>query len=184
MAVGAAILWAARRERDPRHGAFYGALVVFLGLGSFFFHASLTYLGEGIDVLGMYLVVGYLALHGLRRTGRLPGPLPAWFGMLAAVSTAVLAYEPSHRLRRPLFSGLVALLLAVECLPAARPLDRRFLAAALALFLAAFGIWNLDQRKIVCSPESWFQGHAAWHLLCAAALGMLFAYYRSEREEL
>lgn len=180
VALGLAILWAARREPDGRHAATYGALVAFLGAGSFFFHASLTWAGEGIDVLGMYLVVGYLALIGLKRAGRLPGPFPAWFAGLAAVSSAVLLSETGHALRQPLFGGLLAGLLAVECLPSDRRPDRRWLAGALGLFLVAFTLWTLDRRRILCAPESWLQGHAVWHLLCAGALGLLFAYYRSE----
>ncbi|MBI4345239.1 MAG: ceramidase domain-containing protein [Elusimicrobia bacterium] len=179
--LGLAIVWAARRERDPKSAATYGALVAFLGAGSFFFHASLTWVGEGIDVLGMYLVVGYLALLGLKRAGRLPGPFGLWFAGLAAVSAVVLVSEPGHALRRPLFGGLLAALLAVECMPSERRPDRRWLAGALGLFLVAFTIWSLDARRVLCAPESWLQGHAVWHLLTAGALGLLFAYYRSEQ---
>jgi hypothetical protein len=51
--------------------------------------------------------------------------------------------------------------------------------AALAL---AFGIWILDLSHIVCAPHSLLQGHAVWHLLCAASGGFVYVYYRSERE--
>ena len=178
VAVGLWIWWAGRRTKDSRFATGYGALVALLGLASFFFHASLTWAGETLDVLGMYLVVGYLALHGLRLRGRLPGPFGPWLGALAAVSTATLVSDGGHSLRRPLFGGLALGLLVVELLPSPRPRDRRRLLGALALFLAAYGIWTLDQLKIVWSPESWLQGHAVWHLLCAASLGMLFVYHQ------
>ncbi|MBI5201222.1 MAG: hypothetical protein HY925_06520 [Elusimicrobia bacterium] len=139
-------------------------------MASFFFHASLTWAGETLDVLGMYLVVGFLLVHGLGLRRR-------WFAFLAALSTAVLVSDAGHALRRPLFGVLTGGLLLAELRPTVAR-DRRLLFAALAVFLLAFGIWTLDQRKIVCSPESLLQGHAVWHLLCAGSLALLYRYYQ------
>jgi hypothetical protein len=58
--------------------------------------------------------------------------------------------------------------------------DLRWGAGAVALMALAFAIWNLAQGPW-CDPTSWLQGHAAWHLLCAAAAYLLFRFYASER---
>ncbi|MFC7597123.1 hypothetical protein ACFQU3_17530 [Terrabacter sp. GCM10028922] len=39
----------------------------------------------------------------------------------------------------------------------------------LGLLLTAYVLWVLDQWSILCDPASWLQGHAAWHVLGAAA---------------
>ena len=46
--------------------------------------------------------------------------------------------------------------------------------------LVAFGIWLLSTNGW-CDPDSIWQGHAAWHLLCAVAAYWLFRLYASER---
>jgi hypothetical protein len=35
--------------------------------------------------------------------------------------------------------------------------------------------------RIGCAPRGWLQWHAAWHLFAAAALWLLYAFFRSER---
>ena len=57
--------------------------------------------------------------------------------------------------------------------------DLRYGVAALMSMLVAFAIWNLSQYGW-CDPDSLFQGHAAWHLLGAAAAYLLFRLYASE----
>jgi hypothetical protein len=52
--------------------------------------------------------------------------------------------------------------------------------AALASMLVAFGIWLLSTNGW-CDPGSIWQGHAAWHLLCAVAAYWLYRLYASER---
>lgn len=43
------------------------------------------------------------------------------------------------------------------------------------LVLAATGFRQLDVAGVLCSPESRvYQGHALWHVLCAASLGTAF----------
>src|SRR5690606_41850009 len=55
----------------------------------------------------------------------------------------------------------------------ARPRLRRTLLVALALRAAGALLGNLGDRTGWCRPESLWQGHAAWHLLAAAALAWL-----------
>ena len=51
---------------------------------------------------------------------------------------------------------------------------------ALVAMLTAFTIWLLSTHGW-CDPTSIWQGHAAWHLLCAVAAYWLFRMYDSER---
>ena len=47
--------------------------------------------------------------------------------------------------------------------------------------ISAFLIWILDIKKILCYPQSIFQGHALWHLLSMLSIYFLYLYYRSEK---
>ena len=51
---------------------------------------------------------------------------------------------------------------------------------ALAAMLVAFTIWLLSNAGW-CDPDSLLQGHAAWHLLCAASAYLMFRLWASER---
>ena len=46
--------------------------------------------------------------------------------------------------------------------------------------LAATGINLLDESGAWCRPASLWQWHAVWHFLTAAAICLLFLYYRTE----
>ncbi|MET7419424.1 hypothetical protein [Dactylosporangium sp. NPDC005555] len=57
---------------------------------------------------------------------------------------------------------------------------RAYVYGAIASILAAFAIWNAAKAWL-CDPDSLIQGHAAWHLLCAVSVYLLYRYYASER---
>jgi predicted membrane channel-forming protein YqfA (hemolysin III family) len=75
---------------------------------------------------------------------------------VAAVVTEVIVYRAGHRR----FSRRLARLLS-----------------AIVLLLAFAGIINVLGRTggPICDPDSYFQGHAVWHLLTAAAF-MVYGY--------
>jgi len=55
----------------------------------------------------------------------------------------------------------------------ARPQLRRTLFRALAVLATGALLGSLTDRTQLCAPESLWQGHAAWHVLAAAALWLL-----------
>jgi dihydroceramidase len=179
------ILLAKRRDSamTPLAMIAFGATAIAVGIGSALLHATLTLWGQFLDVLGMYLVGSFLLVSALSRWRRI-GDRPAigLYGLLCAVLVAVLIVEPE--VRRWLFAVLLIAAIVLE-LGFARALRT---GVRLPLYLygllanaVAFGIWNLDQHGLVCSPASLIQGHAVWHLLGALSMWLCFGYYRSER---
>jgi dihydroceramidase len=161
----------------------YGGACAVMGLGSLFYHASLTFVGQFFDVAGMYLVAVFVLLYGTARLLPISG---AVFVSAYLALNAVLAYLliAVPELRRWLFAAVLLAGLGVEFAAQRRTdsvLDTRPLRWAVGAMAAAFTIWTLDLNKILCAPHSLAQGHAAWHLLCAAGAGFLYLYYRSER---
>ncbi|MFZ4689925.1 MAG: ceramidase domain-containing protein [Polymorphobacter sp.] len=160
-----------------------GLTAIFIGLGSVMLHATLTLWGQFADVLGMYLLGSFTLVWALARwRGLSARSAVIAYVAIAGSLTALLWIAPETR--RWLFAVLLVTAIAVEWF-LARPrrpaVQSRLLLAGLAANIAAFALWVPDQMRTLCAPESLWQGHAAWHLLGAAAVALSFAYYRSER---
>jgi hypothetical protein len=160
-----------------------GATAILVGVGSALMHATLTLWGQFLDVVGMYLIGSFELVWALARWRRIgERRAVALFAALCVALIALLIAVPE--LRRWLFAVLLIGAIVVE-LVFARPLRPGvrvpLFLAGLATMALAFGIWILDQNGTLCAPHSLVQGHAVWHLLGAMSLGLLYAYYRSER---
>jgi hypothetical protein len=163
----------------------FAAGIIIVGLGSWFYHASLTFIAQWFDLLGMYLIVSFILLYNLARLR----PLPGWgFGLAYFALNLVLGIwqAVAPELRRETFLVLLLLALGLETLILLRrkPILRVGLFfAGLGTFAAGYAAWLLDYTRAWCDPASWLQGHALWHLCGATACGLLYLYYRSEKGE-
>jgi len=160
----------------------FGAALIITGLGSAFYHASLTFVGQFFDVMGMYLIASFIMVHNISRLKALNGKnfVIAYVFINAPLAFLLIKYPA---LRRYIFGAIIFATLFPEYrLRKTRMLliNNFFLNAAWGTLILAFIIWTLDINKIFCNPNSWLQGHALWHLLGAAAGGFLYLYYRSE----
>lgn len=181
--------WIALAPRDTetafgRSVALWFALTaIVIGIGSFLLHATLTLWGQFLDVLGMYLLSGFILAYALQRGRGLSNQTTSILYLaISALLIALLWIMPETR--RWLFALVLLIALAVELI-LARP-RRPGVRVALLFYglianLVAFGIWSLDNTRTVCAPDSLLQGHAIWHLLGAVAVFFNYLYYRSER---
>jgi hypothetical protein len=157
-------------------------MMLTIGIGSAFYHASLTFIGQFADFSGMYLMSSFILVYALYRRYSLPEIRVVLFYLGINLVLALLLYFVPET-RRTLFGILILLSLILEIYYAgsAKPsINRYWFYGGLLVFAAAYGIWIIDDERILCSPESWLQGHALWHLLGAISNGMLYLYYRSE----
>jgi len=191
--VGYLILWNALRaprlegtvdtELAAPFRIAFGATLAFMGFGSWIYHASMTFVGQWFDVIGMYMLPTLVLLFHAQRAPRLgAGGAVAGYVALNAVLGVLLVVAPEAR--RYLFAGTLAAAAAVELASrrtAAAQRDLRLFLAAAGALAVAFLIWNLDLWHILCAPDSLLQGHAVWHLLCATSGGFLYVYFRSRR---
>lgn len=160
----------------------YGAALIITGLGSAFYHASLTFVGQCFDVMGMYFIASFIMLYNIARFKSFPGRnfVIAYLLINAALAFLLVAYPA---LRRYVFGAIILATLWPEYrLRQTRTLviNNFFLKAAWGTLILALVIWTLDLTKMLCNPTSWLQGHALWHLLGALAGGFVYLYYRSE----
>lgn len=164
---------------QPAYARLFAATALGTGLGSFFYHASLTRAGEWFDLVGLYLFTSVPLVYGLARlTGR---PAPGrWAALYIGINVAGgLQMSAAREWQQIVFGLLAAAALATEALVLVRRrprLQRRWLAAA--LICLALGAWLWTQP----CPAGWpIPPHAGWHLLAAATQAALFAYYWSEQ---
>lgn len=152
-----------------------------IGLTSAFYHATLTFLGQYLDVMSMYLLGALLICGALWRRGSL-GEGAALMAFVAMVVALGVAQYVDPELRRVLFAVVLVPGIALELttrVHGVSPPDRRLAAlrGGIALMALGYAFWLLDQFDVLCWPESLFQGHAAWHTLTAAAAGLLVLHY-------
>jgi hypothetical protein len=138
----------------PRDRLF-GAVIAFLGVASAAYHASMSFPGQWIDNVSMYLFPTLVLVRSV---------VP-YVAVNLAFAAAVWLWPDT---RRWAFAALVVLVGARELIWR-RP-SLRWLGASTAALAASFLVWNLDQRHVIC----W--GHAAWHLGNAAAAGFLYLH--------
>jgi hypothetical protein len=175
------------------YGIVYAVAVMLIGLGSWFYHASLTFVGQWFDVMGMYLLGTFMVLYNVARLRPLSGRAFAvsyvLFNLALGLSLIVVP-----ELRRYLFGILLVVTMALEYSNRVSSIrresltgrrnpvspDLRYFGAALLVYVLAQIIWTLDLNHIVCDPADLLQGHAVWHVLTALSAGLLYLYYRSE----
>ncbi|MCU0791649.1 MAG: ceramidase [Opitutaceae bacterium] len=172
----------------PMQTFLFGLAGLYLGIGSGFFHASLTRYGQQCDVGAMYATLLCLASFALgswlpRIQARRGFPTwPILGGLVLAGSVYFTYYKWDYSfsaISRYLF-GLLFVFAGVSLVQPGRHLQIRwFIAGILALVLGAqVRAWDIADK--FTGPDSLFQGHALWHVLSCLMYVFLFFYFRSE----
>ncbi|MFM7520010.1 MAG: ceramidase domain-containing protein [Planctomycetota bacterium] len=165
----------------------FAVAMVWLGLMSGLFHASLTRMGQRLDVSAQYPpLLAIVCLGAARWLPRRIGAVPTWTVLVGAMVVAeglLYRYKWSMSATTVLATlilavGLVAL---VEHMVAPGRHQAGWFVAALVMLVAAVACRQLDVARRFTGPDTIVQGHALWHLLTAAALGAMWLHERSGR---
>lgn len=192
VAIGLLIAFDLRPDRSaqrsnlisrPMVRRLFALAVIAIGLGSMVYHASLSFVGQWLDVMSMYLLGVFMVLYAAARLRM------THIGIAFAVEYVIINLTLGLLLivwpeaRRYVFGALIVIALGLEMILQRRRLTTaspRRLIAALGVYVMAQIIWTLDLNHIICDPTSVLQGHAVWHVLTAASAGLMYGYYRSE----
>ncbi len=157
---------------------------IYLSFGSAFFHSSLTWIGQRVDMNATYGLTLSLICIGLVQV--------------------LVKKELTKQIQVGLVVGM--LLLIAGFLPLALQISSSILLPSLFFILLVFGIINyfqypsqrspllgllsfvllavaiqirsMDVAKINCDPLSIWQGHALWHFLTATSSLCMYLYFR------
>lgn len=174
----------------PGFSFLLGFSTLYMFIGSFFYHASLTRVFQKMDQVGMYFVMtAFLAFVGYRILPRitLKGKTYSTHKPLIYIALVVDAIFNFFLWKiniNILFPSVIFIffffnLLSIKLVKHSRPIGKYMHLSIVSLLTGAF-IWIMDMFDIICIPTSPFQGHALWHFLCASALLANYFYFRSE----
>lgn len=183
--VGVYIFLNSRDHRNPLL-KFLGPMAVLVGIFSFFYHASFTFIDQFLDLGSMYLFSSYVIILNIRRLKtQFFTTRKLLFSFLLLLSVSLLAtyfIRPTNNfsIGYPIF-GLQVLGIII--------LERRLykqnansykihnLLIAFAVFMLGFISLILDLLRIWCNPRMFhlINGHALWHIL--SSIAFLFVYF-------
>lgn len=178
------LVMAQRREgRFPFvYSIILGSSSVVTGVGSAFYHASLTFIGQFFDVLGMFLTAGFVLVYAWERiwTLRLKTTIGLYLLLNLCLGWIQILIPDT---RRYAFAIVLVVALIFEAYYRRRKAPNIIvnkLQLGVGLLAVAYIIWILDNTHILCMETSLLQGHALWHLLGAVSVWFLYEYYASE----
>jgi hypothetical protein len=181
---GALMMTRAKRiSRLPHmYSVVMGLSSMTIGIGSAFYHASLTFIGQFFDVFGMFLLAAFMLVYAWERIWNLRGTtsLGLYLALNLFLSWLQIAVPDT---RRYAFAIVLIVALLFEYyfrLKMKILIDVRPLKFGIGLLTIAYFIWILDNTRLVCFERSLLQGHALWHILGAVSVFLLNRYYVSE----
>jgi len=170
------------RRLPDIYTAIMGIAAIIIGVGSAFYHASLTFIGQFFDVFGMFLLAAFALVYAWERIWdlRLTTTLSLYLALNLFLSWLQIAIPDT---RRYAFAIVLVVALMFEYyfrLKAKPSIEVKWLSIGIGLLTLAYMIWILDNTRLVCFENSLLQGHAAWHILGAVSGLFLYRYYVSE----
>jgi hypothetical protein len=183
--LGALSMWRLARRSERRDLAHFAPASLAVGVFSFAYHASYTWLLQFFDFAGMFAFCFLVLARNAVRLGWIAAQREraAWLAGTLAASACV---PPLFYARFPIQATVFVLILASVAQELALFRQRENGASyacywlALALLGAASAFSLADVTRAWCDPASWLQGHALWHALSAAALVALQRFYAAQ----
>jgi len=156
-----------------------GISTVVAGLGSMIFHGTMTHFGATLDWLGIYMIILTFFLWGANNLVKLTKKTTILSFLGFVVSFTIISYF-FMTWGRTILGILLTLTLLEEILILLS--NKRILGnlkyyfLTIVLFLSAFFLHQLDERRIICNPSSLFQLHSIWHILIVLAVYCYYIY--------
>jgi hypothetical protein len=173
-----------RLANFPLLSALMGLCFIYLGFGSAFFHASLTWAGQRVDMNGTYSVtltlVGIGLYHVLHKINFTERAKKIWIITMVFI---FLSFYQVHLLVSssilvPILILLMMIFMGINYFQF--PKQRYIILGVLSfvLIIVAVKIRTMDVQKINCDPHSLYQGHSVWHLMTGLSSFCTYAFFR------
>ena len=173
-----------RLQQFPMLSALFGFCFIYLCFGSAFFHASLTWVGQRVDMNGTYgltlslLSIGlYHVFYKIKLSEK--SKMYVIMGLIILIFAFFeIALMVSSSVLLPVLILFSTILVGIHYFQFRK---ERFLILGILSFILiiiAVKIRTLDVEKVGCDPNSWYQGHAVWHLMTATSSYLNYAFFR------
>jgi hypothetical protein len=155
-----------------------------IGISSFFYHASATFVGQFFDFSSIYVLSAYLLFLAIYKRKIVATPtLIIGITLLTLFLCTILWFAPMLRIW--LFAGQLLAYLILEFTQhkeIKKKIDYKPLYSALGVFVVAWGIWWLDILYIWNDTLTmhWINGHAVWHIFTAISIYFLYQFYQKQ----
>ncbi len=194
--LGAALMWARLGGSGGRGGArrrpalrLFPPASLVVGLTSFLYHASYTWFFQLFDFVGMFFFCCVSTTLNARRLGQIDAAAVhrVYLVSVALCSMLFLVVGWVGLPVQLIVLSLVLLTLGQEAAlffgpayrrhPKLRPRYRHFV-SGMVLLVVAFACSVADATRLWCNPANHVvNGHAAWHVLTALVLYLLFLFH-------
>ncbi len=176
-AVGLLIIrWAfAVKGRERAVRGVFGLLLILTGLGSFLFHGTQGQGSQFVHDASFLVAIWFVASTNIARACRSDSVL-GWvvFAIGSIVFTAAVAGSAAVT-NTLMVLAVVALVASDVALRSRFSVRRWWYGASLVASIAGLAMFVIGRTgSPACNPESLWQGHGAWHVLGAVALGAYF----------
>jgi len=174
-------------QQFPLISFFFGCCLIYLSFGSAFFHASMTWIGQRVDMNATYSIcVALIGIgsyrcfvqHDTTRMFKQIFVLCLFITILLFIKLHLLI--PSIILL-PILILLMMVITTVNYLRCSNHFRLQYAIMSLLFMIVAFVLRTMDVKKTNCDPLSVYQGHAIWHLCTGMSAFMLYWFYRSEK---
>jgi len=172
-----------KRRLTFGYAIIFGVSSLIIGLGSAFYHASLTFIGQFFDVLGMFMLATFMLVYAFERIWNLR--LITTIGLYLTINLFLgwmqIALPDTRRYAFAIVLVIALLFESYYRRQAAPKITTNRLRLGVGLLAVAYIIWILDNTRSLCAATSLLQGHAIWHLFGAVSVWLLYEYYASEK---
>lgn len=171
-------------RNSPYLSILLAANFIYLSFGSAFFHASLTWIGQRIDMNATYgLTLSLICIGLLQVLVKKELSSRVQLGIIGCLILLIASFLPlalqiSSSILLP---SLFLILLLIGIINYFQYPSQRIPMLGLlsfALLAIAIQIRTMDVAKINCDPMSIWQGHALWHFLTATSSLCMYFYFR------
>jgi hypothetical protein len=171
------------KQRDPQDSwlqNLFGPFAISMGVSSFLFHASHTFMFQAWDVGSMFLLGTALIFLNLKK---LNYPMKAWPFWIAILIQMILFVTFKAKSGPIILGILILFFLILEFVIYRRGLRQSYhhLKITLGLFtVAVFALW-MEHKSGLCDPDNHiFQWHAVWDGLCAFTYLTVHKHFRQD----